>query len=112
MVEGPQLRRDPHPGPGLPHGQEGTGRRRHREGEPPAGRDGGENWWVRGALERVDDPVYGEVVVQNPAVKMTGTPPRVKWVCRPPGADNGYVYLKYLGLGKSGLEELAAQGVV
>lgn len=71
-----------------------------------------ENWWVRGALERVDDPVYGELVVQNPAVKMTGSPPRLKWVCRPPGADNGYVYLKYLGLGKSSLEELAAQGVI
>lgn len=71
-----------------------------------------ENWWVRGALERVDDPVYGELVVQNPAVRMTGSPPRLKWVCRPPGADNGFVYLKYLGLGKSRLEELAAQGVV
>ncbi len=71
-----------------------------------------QNWWIRGAIEKVEDPVYGEVVVQGPAVKATETPPRVKWVCRPPGADNGYVYLKYLGLGRSRLEELAAAGVV
>ncbi len=71
-----------------------------------------ENWWVRGAFEKVEDPVYGELVIQSPAVRMTESPPRVKWVCRSPGADNGYVYLKYLGMGKSGLEELAAKGVV
>lgn len=71
-----------------------------------------ENWWIRGAFEKVEDPVYGELVIQSPAVRMTGSPPRVKWVCRSPGADNGYVYLKYLGMGKSGLEELAAKGVV
>jgi crotonobetainyl-CoA:carnitine CoA-transferase CaiB-like acyl-CoA transferase len=71
-----------------------------------------QNWWIRGAIEKVEDPVYGEVIVQGPAVKATETPPRVKWVCRPPGADNGYVYLKYLGLGRSRLEELAAAGVV
>lgn len=71
-----------------------------------------ENWWLRGCLDKVEDPVYGQLVIQNPAVKMTATPPRVKWVCRPPGADNGYVYLKYLGLGKSGLRKLAAEHVV
>ena len=71
-----------------------------------------QNWWIRGAIEKVEDPVYGEVVVQGPAVKATETPPRVKWVCRPPGADNGYVYLKYLGLGRSRLKELAAAGVI
>lgn len=71
-----------------------------------------ENWWIRGAFEKVEDPVYGELVIQSPASRMTETPPRVKWVCRTPGADNGYVYLKYLGLGKSRLEELAARAVV
>ncbi len=71
-----------------------------------------ENWWIRGAFERIDDPNYGELVVQAPPWKMTETPPRIKWVCRPPGADNGYVYLKYLGLGKKALEELAAEGVI
>ncbi len=71
-----------------------------------------ENWWIRGVLEKVDDPVYGPLVIQNPPVKMTETPPRVKWVCRPPGADNAYVYLRYLGVGKSRLKELAVGGVV
>jgi crotonobetainyl-CoA:carnitine CoA-transferase CaiB-like acyl-CoA transferase len=71
-----------------------------------------ENWWIRGALLKVEDPVYGELVIQGPAVKMTESPARVKWVCRPPSANNGYVYLKYLGLGRSQLEELGAEGVV
>ncbi len=71
-----------------------------------------ENWWIRGVFEKVEDPVYGELVIQSPAVRMTESPPRVKWVCRPPGADNAFVYLTYLGLGNSGLEELAAKGVI
>ncbi len=70
------------------------------------------DWWIRGAIEKVEDLVCGEVVVNGPAVKATKTPPRVKWVGRPPGADNGCVYLKYIGLGRSRLEELAAAGVV
>lgn len=71
-----------------------------------------ENWWVRGALEKVTDPIYGELVIQAPALKMTESPPRLKWACRPPGADNAYVYLKYLGLGRSALEKLSTAGVV
>lgn len=34
------------------------------------------------------------------------------WFLRPAGADNGYVHLKYLCLGKFSLEELGAQGVI
>jgi crotonobetainyl-CoA:carnitine CoA-transferase CaiB-like acyl-CoA transferase len=71
-----------------------------------------ENWWARGALQRLSDPLYGEVVVQAPPWKMSETPPRLKWLCRPIGHDNERIYLRYLGLGRSKLRELQARGVI
>ncbi|MFQ5520769.1 MAG: CaiB/BaiF CoA transferase family protein, partial [Candidatus Methylomirabilia bacterium] len=59
------------------------------------------HWWERGVFQKVEDPDYGELLLQAPPWKMSGTPPRIKWACRPVGADTEAVYLKYLGLGKS-----------
>ncbi len=70
------------------------------------------NWWDRGVFQKIDDPAYGELTVQGPAWKMSETPPRLKWVCRPVGADNEFIYLKYLGMGRSQLEALKRAGVV
>ncbi len=70
------------------------------------------HWWERGAFRRIRDPYYGEMLIQNPPWKMTATPPRVKWLCRPVGADNEAVYGKYLGLGPSRLAALRARGVL
>ncbi|MGP8050296.1 MAG: CaiB/BaiF CoA transferase family protein [Desulfobaccales bacterium] len=70
------------------------------------------NWWDRGVFQKIDDPTYGELTVQGPAWKMSETPPRLKWVCRPVGADNEFIYLKYLGMGRSQLEALKRAGVV
>ncbi|MGZ8450148.1 MAG: CaiB/BaiF CoA transferase family protein [Candidatus Deferrimicrobiaceae bacterium] len=71
-----------------------------------------ENWWTRGAFKKVLDPVYGEILVQMPPWKMSETPPRLKTVCKPVGSDNEYIYMKYLGLGKSTIQELAAEGIL
>ncbi|MBI4573725.1 MAG: CoA transferase [candidate division NC10 bacterium] len=71
-----------------------------------------EHWWVRGSLTTVDDPIYGELSMQGQPWKATGTPPRMKWACRPPGQDNQYVYLKYLGLDPSRLAAYRNKGVV
>jgi crotonobetainyl-CoA:carnitine CoA-transferase CaiB-like acyl-CoA transferase len=71
-----------------------------------------ENWWVRGALQRVEDPIYGEMVIQGPLWKMSEAPPRIKWLCRPVGRDNERIYLQYLGLGRSRLEALHTRGVI
>lgn len=71
-----------------------------------------ENWWVRQCFEKIDDPHYREMVIANQAWKMTETPPRVKWACRPVGADNEYIYNKKLGWGAKQLEELQAKGVI
>ncbi len=70
------------------------------------------HWWERGAFQKVQDPDYGELLLQAPPWKMSRTPPRIKWACRPVGADNDEVYLGYLGLGKERLRTLRADGVL
>ncbi len=70
------------------------------------------HWWERGVFEKIEDPDYGELLLQAPPWKMSRTPPRIKWACRPTGADNELVYLKYLGLGRARLEALHAGGVI
>lgn len=70
------------------------------------------NWMDRGLFTPVDDPVYGPVTVVQAQYKMTETPPRVKWVSRPLGYDNDFIYLKYMGLGPTGLKKLKEAGVV
>jgi len=71
-----------------------------------------ENWRDRGMFTPVQDPVYGSVVCAQSQWKATETPPRTKWVCRPVGYDNGFVYLKYLGFGPVKLEALKAGGII
>jgi len=70
------------------------------------------NWLDRGIFTPVKDPVYGEVVVAQAQHKMTETPVRTKWVCRPVGYDNAHVYLKYMGLGPRRLKELEEAGII
>jgi crotonobetainyl-CoA:carnitine CoA-transferase CaiB-like acyl-CoA transferase len=71
-----------------------------------------ENWWERGVFQKIQDPYYGELLIQNPPWKMTETPPRVKWICRPVGADNEEIYVKRLGLDAASLKALRAEGVL
>lgn len=71
-----------------------------------------QNWWDRGSFRTIKDPTYGDLTLQGPLWKMSETPPRLKWICRPVGADNEYIYLKYLGLGKSQLAEMKKNGVI
>ena len=71
-----------------------------------------QNWWDRGAFRTLVDPVYGELTLQGPLWKMSETPPRLKWLCRPPGADNEFIYLKYLGFGRGSLAEMKNESVI
>ncbi|MBI3625483.1 MAG: CoA transferase [Candidatus Rokubacteria bacterium] len=70
------------------------------------------HWWERGCFRTVADPLYGELLLQMPAWRMTRTPPRLKWACRPLGYHNEHVYQKYFGLGPGRLAELKSQGVL
>ena len=71
-----------------------------------------QNWWDRGMFRKIKDPVYGELTLQGPLWKMSATPPRIKWLCRPIGADNEFIYRKYLGLGKDKLDAMKNNGVI
>lgn len=70
------------------------------------------NWLDRGIFTPVQDPVYGEIVVAQSQYKLTETPIRTKWVCRPVGYDNELVYRKYLNLEPCKLEELKTAGII
>jgi crotonobetainyl-CoA:carnitine CoA-transferase CaiB-like acyl-CoA transferase len=72
-----------------------------------------DHWKARRTFITMNDPDYGELLVQNSTFKtMTETPGRIKWICRPVGADNVYIYQKYLGLGDTELTELKGRGVI
>jgi crotonobetainyl-CoA:carnitine CoA-transferase CaiB-like acyl-CoA transferase len=72
-----------------------------------------EHWKERKTFVRMEDPHYGEILVPNSSFKsMSGTPGRIKWACRPVGADNEFIYGKYLGLGGEKLKGLKERGVV
>jgi crotonobetainyl-CoA:carnitine CoA-transferase CaiB-like acyl-CoA transferase len=71
-----------------------------------------EHWWARGAIGRVEDPIYGPLTLALPAWRMTRTPPRLKLPARPPGYHNGHVYARHLGLGPERLAELRSRGII
>ncbi|MFB3926738.1 MAG: CaiB/BaiF CoA transferase family protein [Syntrophales bacterium] len=71
-----------------------------------------EVWKDRGIFTPVKDPVYGDVICAQAQWKATETPPRTKWVCRPVGYDNGYIYLNYFGYGPVKLKELQDKGII
>jgi len=70
------------------------------------------NWKDRGIFTPISDPIYGDIIAAQAQYKMTETPMRTKWVCRPAGYDNEFVYLKHLGLGPSKLKNLRASGII
>ena len=70
------------------------------------------NWQDRGIFTPIEDPVYGEIIAAQTQHKMTETPIRTKWVCRPVGYDNEHIYLKYTGFGPSKLKVMKEQGII
>ncbi|RLD98978.1 MAG: CoA transferase, partial [Aquificota bacterium] len=72
-----------------------------------------EHWKLRHTFVEFDDPYYGKILVQDSSFhQMSRTPGRIKWPCRPIGADNALIYKKFLGYGPSKLEELKSKGVL
>lgn len=70
------------------------------------------NWLDRGIFTPVQDPVFGDLVLAQSQYKMTETPPRIKWTCRPVGYDNEATYLKYMGFEAQRLREFKAAGII
>ncbi len=70
------------------------------------------HWYERQTLVKIRENPWGELLVQGVPVKMSETPPRIKWVCRQVGADNEFVYLDLLGFDKRKLTSLRTDGVI
>jgi crotonobetainyl-CoA:carnitine CoA-transferase CaiB-like acyl-CoA transferase len=69
--------------------------------------------YERDILKIFRDPYYGELLVQGSSFgKMSETPGRIKWLCRPIGADNVYIYAKVLGLDAKDLKLLKETKVI
>jgi CoA:oxalate CoA-transferase len=58
-------------------------------------------WQVRKSFQEVEDPKIGKFVITAGFVKMSESPPQVKWVSYEIGKDNEYVRSKYLQNGKA-----------
>ncbi|MEM4279381.1 MAG: CoA transferase [Archaeoglobaceae archaeon] len=72
-----------------------------------------ENWYERGILKWIKDPYYGRLLIQTSSFSwMSETPGRIKWVCKPPGADNVYVYTKLLCFDANKIRELKKRGII
>ncbi len=72
-----------------------------------------EHHMIRKTFVRIKDPHYGDLLLPNSTLRfMSKTPGRVKWACRPVGADNELVYGKYLGISGEKLKELKNRGAV
>ena len=66
----------------------------------------------RGAIVEVDDPHYGKLKTAAMPTHFSETPARIKHTGKPVGADNAYVYEKFLGYGREELEQLRAEKVI
>jgi crotonobetainyl-CoA:carnitine CoA-transferase CaiB-like acyl-CoA transferase len=66
----------------------------------------------RGAVCEFDDPLYGRVVEYGPGPKLSESPGRMRWIAKPVGFHNDYVFNNLLGLNSEEIEELTAKGVV
>ncbi len=67
---------------------------------------------VRGFKWTIDDAILGESVEEGIAPKLSETPGRIKWMGKPVGFDNEYVFTKYLGLTTEQLKALEEKGVI
>ncbi len=71
-----------------------------------------EHFRERGAVQKFQDPLYGEMVEECYPPRLMETPSRVKWCSRPLGFDNNYVFTKLLGMSREKVKSLQEEGVI
>jgi crotonobetainyl-CoA:carnitine CoA-transferase CaiB-like acyl-CoA transferase len=67
---------------------------------------------ARGSVWEYEDPLYGTMVEQGPAPKLSETPVRIKWAAKPVGWHNQDVFMRLLGVSPSRLKELSERKVI
>lgn len=71
-----------------------------------------EHFAAREAIISTEHPIFGELKMQNVFPKMSETPGRVRWCGPELGQYNEEIYLGLLGMDKSAVERLKAQGII
>jgi CoA:oxalate CoA-transferase len=66
----------------------------------------------RGSVISFEDDMYKKLVVEGPIAMLSKTPGRTKWLTRPLGYHNRYVFKKILGLTEARIKELEKERVV
>jgi crotonobetainyl-CoA:carnitine CoA-transferase CaiB-like acyl-CoA transferase len=54
------------------------------------------HWTIRKTFQGFDDKSLGKFVIPANFIKMSESPPRVKWISCDIGQDNDYIRKKYL----------------
>jgi len=67
---------------------------------------------MRGTLQWLDDPTFGDVLTQGPAYQLSDTPARVRWAFKPVGADNEYILSKLCGYSGSKIADLEQKEII
>ncbi len=66
----------------------------------------------RGAVWEFEDPLYGKVVEYGPGPKLSESPGRMRWIAKPVGFHNSYVFRTLLNLTEERMQELLDKRVI
>ncbi len=66
----------------------------------------------RATIQEYDDALYGTMIQQCYPPRLSETPSRLKWSCRPIGFDNRYVLKNLLGLSDKEIDKLQEEKVI
>ncbi|MCK7505680.1 MAG: hypothetical protein MZV70_17445 [Desulfobacterales bacterium] len=70
------------------------------------------NGGERGSVILFEDDMYKKLLVEGPIAMLSKTPGRIKWLTRPLGYHNRYVFKKILGLTEDQIKGLEKERVV
>ncbi len=68
--------------------------------------------WERGSVFSFDDQMYKKLILEGPIAMLSKTPGKTKWLTRPLGYHNRYIFKKLLGLSETEIKELEKERVV
>ena len=66
----------------------------------------------RGSVVCFEDEMYGKLVLGGPIVMLSKTPGRIKWLTRPLGYHNRYIFKRLLGLSEKEIKELEKEMII
>jgi len=66
----------------------------------------------RGSVVEFDDEMYKKLVMAGSAAMMSKTPGRIKWLTRPLGYHNRYIFKTLLGLSEKEIRKLEKERIV